>query len=245
MSYLPTAPCSPLSDKDDSRKSKKRKKTTMPDFDEKYMPRDSILDQMRADVSSSLAEGESFSRQSNADDNKMVLAEERPIPLRLNPLENFDDLEKEKSPEPDYCFFCHCSATGSSLVQNPLYISLKGFCESHWGQIKDPVWLATRAQDMYEEGVRKFAPRDLPFYKRMILEHYLSHEKGNRFEKERTLDSLNGIKRFIEEKELFKAKVVDPDIQRANWPAIDRYLKICQYADVVQRDLAKLRTGGR
>jgi hypothetical protein len=222
-------------------KARKRKRDPR-DFDEKYL-NDPILEEMRANASSSVADGEGACRPS--DEKEIAIAEERAIPLRLNPLEGHDDLEEEISPDPNYCFFCACSSTKADLQQSVLYTSFKKYVEDHWGWTRDPIWLVTSAQNLYNTGIREHTPLKLPFYKRMIFEHFLSHEGGDRFDKETTLVALKGMKRFIEKYELFKEKVANPEIKKANWPAIDRYLKICQYSDTLQKDLSKFRVGAR
>jgi len=174
----------------------------------------------------------------------ITLATERPIPLCLNPFEGKDEYEEEKSTEPDFCFFCWCSMSRSNLLESVLYKSFKGFVEQYWGWAKDPVWLMNRAQELYNVGVRKNSPRDMPFYRRMIFQHFLAHEKDRRFYMERRLMAVDGILEFIEQKEILKENISNPSIQRCNWAAVDRYQKLCAYADKLHEKVMKCRVGG-
>ena len=128
----------------------------------------------------------------------------------------FDDAnEPEISDDPDYCYMCDYSPTRLDTQGAQAYQMMVDFIQCQWG-IVDPVWLITKIQEMYNDGLRQYTDHNRPWYKRIIFDHFLKHYPTIRFILENQLQTFRAVLTTIENNGIFEESTTRPGVVRVS-----------------------------
>lgn len=169
----------------------------------------------------------------------------RPLPLEINPFDGKDHLEEEydrKHPEyNDYCALCWHKITRSDLVESTHFKYWVQFIENNWGQ-SDPIWLMNRAQDLYNVSIRSRTKRKWPFFRRMIFEHYISHDLRPRFLLElQELTFRTVLRQMLKGGDLFEQSIENPSLVRCKPKELRTFREIAQYHRQIHKETVEYR----
>jgi len=185
-----------------------------------------------------LARDAGEAKEENEAQSLDMVPEWRPISIKHKLFD--DSKEEEKSTEPDYCFMCDCSPNRLDQENATRYTHLRTFIHDNWG-IVDHVWLINKAQELYNVGLRPYTDKKLPWYRRVIDQHYTDHHPTIRYMLEDQLQTFTGVLRNIEESGILEESTRIPGRKRVNLQYAQLYNTYCKEMRPLMKLLATMR----
>jgi hypothetical protein len=150
--------------------------------------------------------------------------------------------ERQSSVRPKYCFLCDTGQTNEEVMKNPRVEELKSYLYNNFHNTK-PLTLATKAQNLYNVGIRKKTELDLVWRRQIIYEHVTEHHPAPRIIVEDNIRTLNHVRMTLRDNGLFKKDLNNANSKfKIDQGSLKMYMMVLQQQRVLLREADVMRT---